>query len=507
MKFNTEANEKNVTTNYEGAKAYSLSPELELYTAVVTCLVDDNYYEGRPDRVKRIRQLIQTCPHEFTAKLAVYARTQMNLRSIPIVLAAELAKIHSGDDLVAKTVNGVIQRADEITELLAYYQTANNRTGEKKLNKLSKQLQKGLQAAFNKFDKYQFAKYNRKTEVKFRDALFLVHPKAKDAEQQLIFDKIAKETLETPYTWETELSRLGQQKFESETAKFNALRDKWEELIDSGKLGDMALLRNLANILYAKVSYKQIDKVCATLSNPVTVRNAKQFPFRFLSAYREISKLKSYYGLTGQVMNTLEKAVVVSAEHINGFDEKTSVVIACDVSGSMQKEISRNSTVQNYDIGLLLGMLLKSRCQNVISGIFGNTWKIVNLPNTGVLSNVEAFYKREGEVGYATNGHLVIQDLIDHNVQADKVMMFTDCQLWNTLQMGVSFSEVWKQYKNKFPAAKLYLFNLNGYGKTPVNSVEKDVYLISGWSDRIFDMLTALESGGNAVQEIEKMVL
>jgi hypothetical protein len=115
MKFNT-TKQINVTTNYEGAKAYRLSPELELYTAVVTCLVDDKYYEIGSNRVNQIRHLIQKCPHELTAKLTVYARTEMNLRSIPVVLAVELAKIHSGNNLVAKTVNSIIQRTDEINE-------------------------------------------------------------------------------------------------------------------------------------------------------------------------------------------------------------------------------------------------------------------------------------------------------------------------------------------------------------------------------------------------------
>ena len=88
----------------------------------------------------------------------------------------------------------------------AHYQMANNRKETKKLNRLSKQLQAGLQSAFSKFDEYQFAKYDRATEIKLRDVLFLVHPKAKDGVQQSIFDKIVDNTLQIPYTRETELS-------------------------------------------------------------------------------------------------------------------------------------------------------------------------------------------------------------------------------------------------------------------------------------------------------------
>jgi hypothetical protein len=505
MRFNELTKDKNKTFNYEGAEAYRMSPEMELYSAVVTCMIDDSYYEAKDARLARIRDLIGKCSPEFTAKLAVYTRSKMNLRSIPVVLTVELAKICSGNDLVQRAVTGIVRRADEITELLAYYQTANKRDGIKKLNRLSKQLQKGLQNAFNRFDEYQFAKYNRDTAVKLRDALFLVHPKAKDEEQQQIFNKIVENKLETPYTWETELSVLGQTKYKTPEEKAAAFRSKWEELLDSGKVGYMALLRNIRNILEANVSAGHIDIMCKALSLPDAVRKSKQLPFRFLSAYREISKVRS--GFAAKVMDALEEAVSVSAENIAGFDENMRVLVACDVSGSMQQSISKNSSIQNYDIGLMLGMLLKNRCKNVVSGIFGDTWKVVNLPNTGILSNVNALYKREGEVGYSTNGYLVVKDLLDRKTEMDKVMFFTDCQMWDSHDSNESLRTNWQKYKKICPEAKLYLFDLSGYGNTPLNIAETDVTLLSGWSDKIFDTLAALERGEDALSEINKIVL
>jgi hypothetical protein len=505
MKFNTSTYRGSKAANYEGAPAYRLSPKWHLYSAVVTSALNDKFYEATDDRLKTIRTLISSSDSQFVARLAVYAREQMNLRSIPLVLAVELSKVHAGDALVGRLASRIIQRADEITELLAYYQSSNERKGSKKLNRLSKQLQHGLQEAFNKFDEYQFAKYNRDAEIKLRDALFLVHPKAKDENQQQLFNKIVENKLQTPYTWETELSALGQTKFASAQEKTNAFRVKWEELIDSGKLGYMALLRNLRNILSCEVSATHIEQVCDALASENKVLSSKQLPFRFLAAYRELSKIS--FGCAGQVMNAIEKAVAISARNIAGFDESTRVLVACDVSGSMQHAISPQSSVQNYDIGLVLGMLLKSRCANVVSGIFGDTWKIVNLPDSGVLSNVDAFYKREGEVGYATNGHLVLQDLVNRKQVVDKIMIFTDCQLWDSCGDNSSMQQVWQLYKAIAPDAKLYLFDLAGYGTTPLNIAEKDAYLIAGWSDKIFDMLAAIDGGEDVLELIEKIEL
>jgi hypothetical protein len=505
MKFNILTKKANAVTNYEGAKAYKLSPELELYSAVVTAGLNDKFYEKNDTRLARIQELMLKNDAEFIARLAIYTRNEMYMRSVPLVLAVELAKLNAGNSIVGQTVNGVVKRADEITELLAYYQLANKRTGIKKLNKISKQIQKGLSLAFNRFDEYQFSKYNRDTEIKLRDALFLMHPKAKDAAQQAVFNKIAANELAVPYTWETELSALGQAKYVTDKAKAVALKAKWEELIDSNKIGYMATLRNLRNIIDAKVSAAHVKKVCDYLSNDVAVSNSKQLPFRFLAAYREVKVLQSEFA--SMILTALEAAVIKSVKNLKGFDENTRIAIACDVSGSMQKPVSGKSKVLLYDIGLMLGMLMQSKCQRVVTGMFGDTWKVINMPNNGVLSNVDEYYKREGEVGYATNGYKVIDDLTARSVIMDKVMLFTDCQLWNSNAGSASFEKSWRAYKAIAPSAKLYLFDLAGYGTTPINWNANDVCLISGWSDKVFDVLEAIENGGNAIEKIKQIAL
>jgi len=500
MKFNFKLVKKvKAVLNHENEQAFVLTPAVELYTAVVTTGLSNQFYETANNKLERIKQLIVLNNPAFVAKLAIYTREQLNMRSMPLALTVELAKLQSGDSTVSKLTKRVVQRADEITELLAYYTLANNRTNAKQLNKLSKQLQKGLADAFNKFDEYQFAKYNRDAAIKLKDALFLVHPKAKDEAQQALFNKIAKDELQTPYTWEVELSQVGQQKFDSFEIKQAAFRAKWEELINSNKMGYMATLRNLRNILEAEVSADALNKVCRYLSNADAVAKSKQLPFRFLSAYRELKELKN--GSVSKVLTALEQAVMHSAANIAGYDEKTKVVIAADVSGSMQKPVSTKSKVLLYDVGLMLAILLQSRCQNAMVGMFGDTWKVINVPKQNVLTNVQEFYKREGEVGYSTNGYLVIQDLLQRNKVVDKVMLFTDCQLWNSNGSNYSMANVWKQYKRIAPKAKLYLFDLAGYGNTPLSVQRDDVYLIAGWNDKVFDVLNAIENGSNAVQK------
>ena len=506
MKFNSMLKGNGVVKNHEGAKAYAMTPELELYSAVVTASLSDNFYEKQDERMERIEQLVWQVSPEFVARLAIYTRTEMHLRSIPLLLLVELAKVHNGDDLVAKAVEKTVLRADEIMELLTCYQYRNPSEGSaKKLGKLSRQIQNGLKRAFNNFDEYQFAKYDRSNlEVKLRDALFLVHPKAKNKAQQELFDKIANRQLETPYTWETELSALGQVSYNSQAEKDAFFRETWEELVNSGKLGYMAMLRNLRNMLEVGVSSQVMQKVAKRICDPYQVEKSKQLPFRYLSAYREIKDV--CYTSTALMLSALEKAVKCSAKNIDGFDENTRVLLASDVSGSMYRSISSRSSVYYYDIGILLSMLMKNRCNQVITGLFGDVWKVWNMPQDNILSNTLGMLSHEGEVGYSTNGYKVIDWLIEKNMVMDKVMMFTDLQMWDSWSGDSdAIEKSWKKYKKLAPNARLYLFDLAGYGNTPLRLTKPDVYLIAGWSDRVFNVLSAIEDGADALAVINKV--
>lgn len=531
-KFNQKRTGTKKTTNHEGAGAYKMSPELELYSAVVTSTLDGKFYESGTDRLKRIQELMKKCDDTFVAKLAVYTREEMYLRTLPLVLTVELAKNHSGDDLISRLSERVIQRADEITEMLAYYQLANKRAGTKKLAKLSNQLKKGIGKAFYKFDEYQFSKYNKDgAEIKLRDALFLTHAKPRTEEEAALFKRIADNTLETPKTWETAMSKGGQ--------SGESKQKTWEEMIMSRKMGYMATLRNLNNFVKNGVSPEAIAQVCDYLRNPNAVANSKQLPFRFLSAYRMLTAedptqaaRARRYGATfasnnddhmsnpivGEILDALEDAVKLSSANLP-FNEKDRVCVAADVSGSMFDPISQKSVVRQYDIGLLMAMTLQHKCRFVTSGFFGNSWKTVNLPKSNILQNVSELYSREGEVGYATNGYKVLEwanKLADRdpNRVYDKFMFFTDEQMYGgrgrfyrTSDNRSEMQKQWTAYKKKNPNAKLYLFDLAGYGTSPLSLDNNDVYHISGWSDKVWDILSAIEDGSDALKEINKIQL
>lgn len=60
---------------------------------------------------------------------------------------------------------------------------------------------------------------------------------------------------------------------------------------------------------------------------------------------------------------------------------------------------------------------------------------------------------------------------------------------------------------NYAPHARLYIFDLAGYGQSPISMKRDDVFCIAGWSDKVFDILAAVERGKSAIDEIRRIVV
>lgn len=521
-RFNPTTRQSTVTHTHEGGRAFSLDPATDLVTKVSTSTLNPKFYERNTDAfIEEVKELINKLDPVFVAKLALYARSKMNMRTIPIVLLVELAKVHSGDDLLRRAVRNVIQRPDEIKEILAYYVQANNRMkykdGQvKKLYGISNQMKKGIADSFHKFDEYQFAKWQGNSqEIKLRDALFITHPKPRSEAEKELFDKIAQESLKTPETWETKLSQAGQEK--------RSKKEEWEDLIERDKLPYMATLRNLRNFIKEDVSKEHIQKVADKIADPEKVKYSRQLPFRFLSAYKSLifkeTDLSGWNILSATkrvvdrgvkvsnneaiLLRALETAAYYSAQNIPMFGED-HVLMACDISGSMHQAVSEKSTVSLFDVGLILANLMHTKCKYVTTGIFGTRWEPMALGSDRALENTVKMYSQSNKVGTGTNGHLVLDWAYKQGFAYDKVMFFTDGQFHHSIE---STQKKWRDYKKISPNAKLYIFDLNGYGRIPFDSRDNDVTVISGWSEKIFDVLEDLENPNSLIEEVKKMEL
>lgn len=136
---------------------------------------------------------------------------------------------------------------------------------------------------------------------------------------------------------------------------------------------------------------------------------------------------------------------------------------------------------------------------NTITGFFGDIFKVVPMTKTsGILANVLEMHRREGEVGYSTNGYLVIRYLLENDIPVDRIMIFTDNQMWDSSGYNETFAENFLKYQRKYPKVKLYNFDLSGYGTVVMPGNTKGVCNVGGWSDKVFDFIAAFEESTSA---------
>jgi hypothetical protein len=328
----------------EGAPAKAFSPADELKRTLMNCLLwEDQFYEDGVSIADRIKQLVPHVEPERVAALAITAREDMKLRHAPLLVLREMARHATHRGLVADTLVRVIQRPDEMTELLAiYWADALGPMQQRKKQPISAQIKKGLARAATKFDAYQLAKYDRDGAVRIRDVLFLVHAKPKDAEQEKVWKQLVEGELSAPDTWEVGLS------------SGNEKRETFERLIAEKKLGGLALLRNLRLMQKAEVPRETIARAIEAM------RVDRILPYRFITAARYAPDFEP----------DLESAMLKSIKDHVRLPGRTRLLI--DVSGSMDAALSRQSEMTRLEAACGLAILAREICEKVEIFSFSN---------------------------------------------------------------------------------------------------------------------------------------
>lgn len=478
-------NKKTVTPavfTHNMGPADNIEAERQLMRSVMTCMLwEKTFYEDGEEIAARITRLAKQVKPAFVSDLAIEARSKMQLRHVPLLLARVLAERRSVDPtmkapefgtMVSDTILKVIQRPDEITEFLALYWKSN------KGKTLSNAVKRGLGAAFGKFSEYQLAKWNKDADIKLRDVMFLTHPKPeggnhfrnkdwrkqkadnrfKDpilSKKEVLFHKLAEDTLETPDTWEVALSAGANKK------------ETWERLIREDKLGGMAVLMNLRNMTQAGVSEKliaeRLKKGCE-----------RALPYRFVTAAR----------YAPQFERELEEAMYKAVEDIEKLSGTTGLLI--DVSGSMDWALVNNQVgnwgrqpvngeTSRIDVACGLGILLAEKAERFKVATFSD--RVVEVPNR------RGFALRDAVVGSQRHNGTWLGRAVEDlkklwSGSVDRLIVLTDEQ---------SSDPVGKPWIDKS-----YMVNLapyqNGVGyKNKWNHID-------GWSERIFDYIQIYEA-------------
>jgi len=384
-RLNVSDNKPNAFT-HEGAPTRTSSPEKELERTVLTCMLwEDTFYEGGQSIGDRIQELADKCSPEFVLDLVDKARNDYKIRHASLWLAISLLK--KGGKIAEKAMYAAIQRPDEITESMAMYWNKNGRNGSVKLPRA---WMRAVSRCFvEKFDEYQIAKWNRQDAITLKDAYFLSHPMANAKAMGMkltddridLFNRLVADELKTPETWETKLS-AGEGKTSTQDKKAS-----FTDLLNRNKMGGMAILRNLRNMLDNGVDKSLVKEklVGGAHRNP-------SLPFRYIAAAQMVPQWE----------DIIDEAMLASFKgEMPRFKGTTAVLV--DVSGSMGMQLSAKSMMKRIDAACGLAIFAREASDECRVFQFGTYCKEV--PARRGMALRDAIYNNQ--VGHGTNiGHI-----------------------------------------------------------------------------------------------------
>lgn len=473
--------------------------------------------------VNLVRKVTKADP-AWMLDFLTWLRASGNMRSSAVVGSVESAIVAKGftetNEVKArvlaqqagwgrKLAKAGIGRADEIGEAVAYFQSKY--PGQQ----IPKPIKRGLADAMAKhFNEYTAAKYGSANSTKefTPDRLInLLHPKPSAPWQADLFGylvarrygevgipeslvKLAtrKQLMDLPvserrallsHAYVTQMFKAAGMTWEALAGWLQGPMDAkaWEAIIPS--MGYMALLRNLRNFDEAGVSGEVASRVAVKLMDPEQVQRSKQFPFRFLAAYRAAPSLRW--------ATTLAQALDYSLTNIPTLPGRTLVMV--DTSGSMDCTFSEHSEMKRWDAAALFGIALGLRNEHVDVVSFSNHGKVFGVRKGADVLGELARWGREGyNLNGGTNTFGVLQGAYRGH---DRVIILTDEQV---NMSGPTYSYQYA-YGHQLtldqivPADKhVFTFNLAGYaqGHAPTSAFR---HSFGGLTDACFPMIDMIE--------------
>jgi hypothetical protein len=255
-------------------------------------------------------------------------------------------------------------------------------------------------------------------------------------------------------TWEDTISLAGSKEDK---------KALWEAQIPN--MGYMALLRNLRNFEQAGISAEVANQVIAKLADPDEVTKSKQFPFRFLSAFKAVGNLRWAYAL--------DQALTASLANIPELPGRTLILV--DRSGSMFSPMAgEKSELQRAEAAAIFGAALAARNQGRADLVqYGTSWNLVPVGRGESLLNI---LKKFGNLGGTSTWAAVRANFKGH----DRIVIVTDEQAHDSMMAN-------------YPVP-IYTWNLGGYRLGHASGAANH-YTFGGLTDLAFKLIPLLEAG------------
>lgn len=507
--------------NRQGHAAYGIDDELRLISMLNVLKLEPQYYRSENETMRELRDLIERIglkdPY-FVCQAIKYSRCMRDgMRSINHLAAALVAPFIAGKDYAKRFYSlynkktkegGCIFRPDDMSEIKDVYDALTNST-------LSNAMKKGFASAIESLDNYQLAKYKKS----IIDISNLVHPKSRlsnaiitiDGKEMRTLDALMQGITVSADTWEVANSEAGQivakavkegklDKTEAEKVLTEAKNDNWESLLTEGKLGILAALRNIRNMM-KDPRPEVIEKLCKLLSNPEAIKKGMIMPYQMDIAYEIVNEEFRNSQYSFDVKQALEKGLELAIPNLqHALPGKTLIMLDC--SGSMHMSCSqggkRMRASASSKAGLLAAIVAKATGADVIR--FGDSARYENYDRN---KNVFDLGKQLANDNMGCTNISAAFELARKNRKSyDRIILLSD----NEANRGCT-RYAYQSYVRDVCSPYIYAVDLAAYGTMPVKNDGKVQYYF-GYGYKLFDDIAASEFNPMAhIEAVRKVVI
>lgn len=530
-------------TNIQGSAAYSQDKWLKLLTMLNTLKLQPQYYRDEKDTLKELQGLVEICSAEdpyLTCQCIVYSRCLgEGMRTISHAASVFIAPHISGTEYSKRFYSlwnkkaqkgGVIYRPDDMSEIVAGFVALN---GEYKTTtttvaqhqsvatevtvditgvKLTNAMKKGFKNSLETLDSYSLLKY----KSKLIDVINLVHPSSVVSKAEVDYGVGRVKTLDaimrgytgvSADTWEVNQGNAGQivakavreGKLDEEEAKeilTEAKADNWKELLENNKLGILAGIRNLRNILLSKPTLPTVKLLCDLVSDPILIRQGKIMPYQ-LDLANDVMRNEFNSMEARQITQALAKGYIEAVPNLAAMLPGRNLVIH-DKSGSMGQGVILS--VGNKNIGvrcsdksaLIAATIAKATNCDIIE--FGSAARTLSYD-----SNLDIFSlaKDFNQTNMGLTDLSKAWELAENSgIKYDRVFILSD----NEVNRGSTY-ERYASYVRKSGQPYVYSVDLAGYGSNAIAGDKVRYYF--GYGFAMFEDIASSEF--NAEYHLDKV--
>ena len=478
-KFNKN---KEKLTTHEGGRGYHRDLLKQWVNFMMGSRIESGFYEDAnwfEQQIKHLtEEIINTYGAGYASKVAIFSRDVLGMRSVSQFVAAMLNS-YAFEGKRAFYAR-FFSRPDDVAEVFAIIESYGW--------KRSHALIRGAADYISSLNSYTLGKYKlARKNFNMYDIVNITHA------HSAAIDQFKNGTLEAPDTWEVAISAdMSQEERERE----------WLRLVMEGKLGYMALLRNLRNIGEAySAQFKNlanpaafVDELVSQLTNEQKIRGSKVFPYRIFTAYRQVSQLNrwSFNGCyVEQVTVALEKAFVIATDNVPEFEGRNVVIL--DVSGSMEQSISERSEVSVLEASACQALIMILRNPDTAVIKFGAKAVVSTKYNDAKASPfkyIEYLCDNEG------CGHATVLDAVIPFLQImdsiDRIFLYSDMQVMSRRSPWGFETKNFNSWICNHRNVYVYSYDLGMYNTSAVSDSDQFMF-ISALNDAIYELVPYFE--------------